>query len=90
MVDEPRDVAVDAAVNHRAIRELEAPDVPRADVAPLPLQALVIRDLLARVVDDALVLRDAGRRIDAPSVDTRSTFGNHSQHIKIHGHRRLI
>src|SRR4051794_17038772 len=42
MVDEPRQVAADAGVDHCAIRELEAPDVALLNVAALPLQALLV------------------------------------------------
>ena len=56
MVDEPRDVAADAGVDHGPVRELEAPDVPLPDVAALALEALLVGDLLAGVVDDPLVL----------------------------------
>ena len=56
-------------VDDRPVRQLEAPDVPAPDVPPLALQALLVGDLLAGVVDDALVLRDGLRRVDAPAVD---------------------
>src|SRR5712692_6381050 len=55
MIDEARVVAADARVDHGAIGQLEAPDAPASDVPPLALEALLVRDPLARVVDDARV-----------------------------------
>src|SRR5947209_4291288 len=42
VIDEARDVAADARIDHRAVRQLEAPDVPALDVAPLAAQALLV------------------------------------------------
>src|SRR5438093_2670226 len=72
VVDEARVVAADAGVNHRAVRELEAPDVAVADVAPLAPEALLVRDLLAGVVDDPSVLRNQLCSVDAPSCNSRT------------------
>ena len=58
MVDEPGDVAADPRVDDGAVGQLEAPDVAVLDVAPLALEALLVGDLLAGVVDDACVLRN--------------------------------
>jgi hypothetical protein len=69
MVDVAGDVAPDAGVNHRPVRELEAPDVTVPDVPPLAPEALGIRDLLAGVIDDSRVFRDGSRRIDTAPVD---------------------
>src|SRR5262249_33971182 len=68
VVDEPRHVAAHAGVDHRAVRQLEAPDVAALDVAPLALQAFTIGDALAGVVNDACVLGDALGRENAPSM----------------------
>src|SRR5207253_651018 len=78
VVDEACVVAADARVNHRAVCELEAPDVAVADVAPLAPEALLVRDLLARVVDDPPVLRNRLRRVDAPSMNPRSPLFDHA------------
>src|SRR4029077_1509803 len=51
MVDEPGVVAADAGVDHGPVGQLEAPDVAVLDVAPLALQAHLVGDLLAGVVD---------------------------------------
>src|SRR5205809_6028324 len=72
VVDEARVVAADARANHRAVRELEAPDVAVADVAALAPEAFLVRDLLAGVVDDSRVLRDCLCCVDAPSMNLRS------------------
>src|SRR5580700_2429797 len=68
VVDEPRVVAADAGIDHRPVRQLEAPDVSAPDVAPLTLQALLVRNSFTCVVDDAGVLRDAASRVYAPTV----------------------
>src|SRR3974377_269142 len=67
VVDEPRDVAADARVDHRAVGQLEAPDLAAFDVAALAPEAFPVRDALAGVVDDACVLRKAGRGEHAPA-----------------------
>ena len=51
---------------------------PAPDVAPLALQAFLVGDQLAGVVDDPCVLGDARGREDAPPMDTRTPFLNHS------------
>src|SRR5439155_4609787 len=48
MIDVSGDIAADARVDDRAVRQLEAPDVAAADVAPLPLQAFLIGNLFTR------------------------------------------
>src|SRR5437899_10343451 len=77
MIDEPGDVTAGARVDHRAVRELEAPDVAALDIAALALQAFLVRDLLAGVVDDALVLRNRARGEHTPPVDSRTAFLDH-------------
>src|SRR5262249_13985201 len=77
MVDEARDVAADGRVDDRPVGQLEAPDVATPDVSPFPLQAFAVRNLLARVVDDPLVLRDSCGGKYAPSMNLRSPFLNH-------------
>src|SRR5882724_8891323 len=51
VVDEARHVAADAGIDRRAVRQLEAPDVPAPDVPQLALETLRVGDLLARVVN---------------------------------------
>ena len=77
MIDEPRDVAADVGVDHRTVRQLETPDVAGSDVAQFALEAFLVRDLLAGVVDDALVLGDGLGGEHAPPVNLRSPFLNH-------------
>src|SRR5436190_438120 len=77
MIYVSRDIAADACVDDRPVRQLEAPDVAAPDVAPLALETLPVGNLLACVMDDARVLRDRFRRVHAPSVDSRSPPFNH-------------
>src|SRR5436309_4670045 len=77
VVDEAGVVAADAGIDHGAVRQLEAPDVTLFDVARFALQAHLVRDLLAGVVDDARVLRNRLRRVDAPSLNLRSPLFDH-------------
>src|SRR5581483_8467185 len=77
MIDVARDVAADAGVDHRAARELEAPDVALPDVPPLAREALAVRDLLARVMDNPLVLGDGPGGEDAPSVNAGPPLLDH-------------
>src|SRR4029453_14047214 len=77
VVDEACDVAADAGVNHRPVGQLEAPDVSLADVPPLALQALLVRDLLPGVVDDAFVLGNGLGGIHAPPMDLRAPLHDH-------------
>ena len=77
VIDEARVVAADAGVDHRAIGELEAPDVAVLDVARLSLQTDLVGNLLARVVDDARVLRNRLRRVDAPPLNLLTPLFNH-------------
>src|SRR5665213_791971 len=69
VVDEPRVVAAHPGIDHRAVRELEAPDVAGLHVPDFALQAHLIGNLLAGVVDDAFVLRNGFGCIHAPSMD---------------------
>jgi hypothetical protein len=78
MVDEARDVAAYARIDHRPVCQLEAPDVPALNITALAFQALLIGDQLASVVNDPCILGDARCREDAPSMDTRTPFLNHS------------
>src|SRR5438445_440810 len=77
VVDEARDVAADAGVDDGAVRQLEAPDVAASDVAPLAPEALLVRDLFSRVIDDPFVLRNGLGRINAPPVNLRPPFLDH-------------
>src|SRR4051812_38952692 len=77
VIDEARDIAADRGVDDGAVRQLEAPHAAAFDVAALALQALLVRNLLARVIDDAFVLRDRLGRVDAPSMDLRSPLFDH-------------
>src|SRR5205823_1926454 len=77
VVDQAGDVAADADVHDGAVRQLEAPDVIVLDVSPLALEALLIGNDLALIVDDAFVLRYRLRSVDAPPVDFRSPLFNH-------------
>src|SRR4249919_970837 len=52
VVDEARDVPADPGIDYGPIGQLEAPDMAAFDVAALPPQALLVRDLLAGVVGD--------------------------------------
>jgi hypothetical protein len=81
VVDEPGDVSADAGINDGAIRELEAPDVPAPYIPSLPFEAFLIRYLLARVVNDALVLGDTGGGEHAPAMNRRTPFLNHPRSI---------
>src|SRR5437867_10567290 len=78
MVDVSCEVAADAGIDDRAVRQLEAPDMPAVvDVAQFAREAFPVRDLLTRVIDDARVLRDRLRREDAPAMNLRSPLRQH-------------
>src|SRR5581483_12127554 len=67
MVDESRHVAADSRVAHPAPIQLEAPDAAVLHVPPFAPETLLVRDLFARVVDDARVLGDALVRKHSPA-----------------------
>jgi len=77
MIDESRDVAVDTGVDDGPPRQPEAPDMPAPDVPPLPLEALLIGDLLTRVIDDASVLWNLLGSEYSPPVNPGSPFLDH-------------
>src|SRR5215510_3163969 len=81
MIDEPCDVSADARINDCSISELEAPDMTTLDVSTFPLEAFLIRDLLACVVNNPLVLGDAGGTENAPAMNRRPPFFNHPRSI---------
>ena len=56
MIDEPCNVSADARINDCSISELEAPDMTTLDVSTFPLEAFLIRDLLACVMNIRLFL----------------------------------
>src|SRR5262249_195814 len=71
MIDIARVVPAYSPIAGGAVREFEAPDVTAPNVAALAFETLLVRDLLARVVDDACVLGNGRRRVDAPALDLR-------------------
>jgi hypothetical protein len=77
MIDETRHISADARVDDRAVRQLEAPDVTAPDVPAFTLEALLVRDLLARVMNDASVLRNGSRGEYTPLVNFRAPLLNH-------------
>src|SRR5262249_55196634 len=77
VIDEAGNVAADARIDDRAVRQLEAPDVSAPDVAALALEALLVGNLLAGVMNDALVLRNRLCRVDAPPLDFRTPLLDH-------------
>ena len=58
VIDEARDVAAHVRIAHPAAVDLEAPDGTALHVTGLALQALLVRNLLACIVDDPGVLGD--------------------------------
>ena len=68
VIDEAREVAADVGVTHPAAIHREAPDAAVLQVARLACEALLVIDELARIVDDACVLRDRFRGEHAPSM----------------------
>src|SRR5829696_4814225 len=83
MIDEPREVSADAGVDHPAAVQREAPDAALREVLLLTLEALLVRDLLARVVGDARVLGNGLGRVHAPARNPGLAALNH-RGIKIH------
>jgi hypothetical protein len=81
MIDEPCNVSADARINDCSISELEAPDMTTPDVPALALEAFLIRDLLACVMNNSLVLGYAGGTENAPLMDFRTPFFNHPRSI---------
>jgi hypothetical protein len=77
VIDEPRDVAADARVDHRPVCELEAPDVTVPDIPAFTLEALLVRDFLACVVNDARIFRNRSRGEHTPLVNFRAPLLNH-------------
>jgi hypothetical protein len=86
MVDEARDVAAHSGVDDRPVGQLEAPDVPLPDVPPFSLEAFLVRDPLAGVVNDSCVLGDRLGGIHAPPVNPRPPPFDHPEYT-IHGLR---
>src|SRR5688500_16917077 len=82
MVDEPGDVASDRCIPHPPPVDLKAPDRAALHVAVLPLQALLMRDLLPRIVDDPLVFRNAFGGEHSPTVQLRATTCDHELPFK--------
>lgn len=77
VIDKTRDVAADRRIDDGPIRQLEAPDVATFPVPTLAFQTLLVGDLLAGVIDDASVLGNRARRVDAPPMDPRSPLLDH-------------
>jgi len=69
VVDEARQIAADVCVTHPATIHRVAPDAPLLQIPRLALQAFLMINQLARVVDDAPVFPDWFRGKHAPSVD---------------------
>src|SRR4029453_14268975 len=67
VIDEARDVAADTGVDDPAAVQRETPDAALLQVLPLAREALLMCDLLARIVDDPSVLRNRRRRVHAPA-----------------------
>ena len=77
VIDKTRDVAADRRIDDGPPRQFDAPDVPAFPVPTLAFQALLVGDLLAGVIDDAGVLGNRARGVDAPPMDLRSPFLDH-------------
>src|SRR5687768_10694029 len=89
VIDEARDVAANRRVADVEAIQLEAPDVPLLDVAPLALQTFTVGDLLAVVGDDTLVLVDRLGRVDAPAMDRGLPPLNHLREECTHVNSQL-
>src|SRR5262249_59612073 len=77
MVDEPRDVAIDVRVAAPGAVDAEHPQLAAFAITLLArLALLVIPNQLARVVDDAGVLRDRFRREDTVAVNARASLND--------------
>src|SRR5207253_8450819 len=72
VVDEAREIAVNIGIAHPAAVDGETPDAPLRQVLRLALQALLVIDQLACVIDDARIFCDWFGGEDAPSVDVRA------------------
>jgi hypothetical protein len=70
VVDESGVVAADTGVDDAPVRQLEAPNVSILDVPALALEAFLIGNPLAGIVDNALVLRNVRGRKHSPSLDS--------------------
>jgi hypothetical protein len=79
VVDEPGVVAADVGVAAPGAVDAEHPDAALAKVAILAVHALLVRDQLARVVDDPLVLVDGLEREDPEAVQLRLPAANPRQ-----------
>ena len=77
VINETCNVAADRRIDDGPIRQLKAPDVPAFPVPTLAFQALLVGDLLAGVIDDAGVLRNRARGVNAPPMDPRSPLLDH-------------
>ena len=72
VVDEARIVAVRAGIAHPLPIDREAPDLTALQVLRFTLQAFLVVDQFARVIDDPSVLVDWLKCEDAPPVQFRS------------------
>src|SRR3954469_23456579 len=72
VVDEPRDVAADCGVAAPRPVDAKHPDAPFGEIPLLARFAVAVPDQLARIVDDARVLRDRFAREDAETVEFRA------------------
>src|SRR3954470_17154404 len=70
VIDEPGDVAADCGIDGCTVRQLEAPDMTLVEIPGFALQTFLVRDLLAGVIDDPLVLRNGFRRENAPPLNS--------------------
>src|SRR5687767_13201534 len=77
MIDEACDVTAHCGVAHPSPVDLETPDRTALHVPILALEALLVRDLLAGVIDDPFVLWNAVRGEHAPTVQLRATTFDH-------------
>src|SRR5262249_39247133 len=77
VVDVAGDVAAHAGVDHRAVGQLEAPDVAAANVAAFALEALLIRNLLSGVMNDPFVLMNCLSCVNTPPMNLRLATRDH-------------
>src|SRR5688572_6849064 len=77
MIDKAREVAAYRGVAHPSPVDLETPDRATLHVPILALEALLVRDFLAGVIDDPFVLWNAVRGEHAPTMQLRATTFDH-------------
>jgi hypothetical protein len=79
VIDVAADVTAHSGIADVKPVQLETPDVALFEIARLAPQALLVRDFLPSILDDAGIFRDGLSGKNAPALDSRTPLLNHEK-----------